>query len=132
MADDRAERLRAEALKDRGYIYPEWELVAREDPDFMASYNQYYRDALARESGLPIKYREMVALGVLCFRGASEGALVNHIKRAFEHGATRAEVIGALEAAAIPGGAPTFLTGVRALLKTIEGGGEASARGEKT
>ena len=26
MADDRAERLRAEALKDRGYIYPEWEL----------------------------------------------------------------------------------------------------------
>ena len=86
MADDRAERLRAEALKDRGYVYPEWDLVAREDPDFMESYNQYYRDALARDSGLPIKYREMVALGVLCFRGASEGALVNHIKRAMEHG----------------------------------------------
>jgi alkylhydroperoxidase/carboxymuconolactone decarboxylase family protein YurZ len=46
---------------------------------------------------------------------------VNHIKRAFEHGATRAEVIGALEAAAIPGGAPTFLTGVRALLKSLDG-----------
>jgi alkylhydroperoxidase/carboxymuconolactone decarboxylase family protein YurZ len=116
MADDRAERLRAEALKDRGYIYPEWELVAREDPDFMASYNQYYRDALARDSGLSIKYREMVALGVLCYRGASEDALINHIKRAMEHGATRAEVLGALEAAAIPGGAPTFLTGVRALV----------------
>jgi alkylhydroperoxidase/carboxymuconolactone decarboxylase family protein YurZ len=129
MADDRAERLRAEALKDRGYVYPEWELVAREDPDFMASYNQYYRDALARDSGLPIKYREMVALGVLCYRGAADNALVNHIKRAMEHGATRAEVIGALEAAAIPGGAPTFLTGIRALLKTLEsdgtrGGGE--------
>ena len=121
MADDRAERLRAEALKDRGYIYPEWDLVAREDPDFMESYNQYYRDALARDSGLPIKYREMVALGVLCFRGAAEGALVNHIKRAMEHGATRAEVIGALEAAAVPGGAPTFLTGIKALLKTIDG-----------
>ena len=126
MADDRAERLRAEALKDRGYVYPEWDLVAREDPDFMESYNQYYRDALARDSGLPIKYREMVALGVLCFRGASEGALVNHIKRAMEHGATPAEVIGALEAAAIPGGAPTFLTGIKALLKTLD-----AARGEK-
>jgi alkylhydroperoxidase/carboxymuconolactone decarboxylase family protein YurZ len=122
MAEDRAERLRAEALKDRGYVYPEWELVSHADPDFMESYNQYYRDALARDSGLPIKYREMVALGVLCFRGAGEGALVNHIKRAMEHGATQAEVIGALEAAAIPGGAPTFLTGIRALLKTLEGG----------
>ena len=116
MADDRAERLRAEALKDRGYIYPEWELVAREDPDFMASYNQYYRDALSRDAGLSIKYREMVALGILCYRGASQDALVNHIKRAMEHGATRAEILGALEAAAIPGGAPTFLTGVRALV----------------
>jgi hypothetical protein len=38
MADERAERLKAEALKDRGYIYPEWELVAREDPDFMATF----------------------------------------------------------------------------------------------
>jgi hypothetical protein len=46
---DKGERLKAEALKDRGYIYPEWEFVAREDPDFMESYNQYYRDALARD-----------------------------------------------------------------------------------
>ena len=87
----------------------------------MASYNQYYRDALARDAGLSIKYRKMVALGVLCYRGASEGALINHIKRAMEHGATRAEILGALEAAAIPGGAPTFLTRVRALV-TMEKG----------
>jgi alkylhydroperoxidase/carboxymuconolactone decarboxylase family protein YurZ len=117
---DKAERLKAEALKDRGYIYPEWELVAREDPDFMESYNQYYRDALARDTGLPIKYRELVALGILAYRGVWEGALINHIKRAIEHGATKAEVIGALEAAAIPGGAPTFVTGIRALIKVEE------------
>jgi alkylhydroperoxidase/carboxymuconolactone decarboxylase family protein YurZ len=123
MADDRAERLKAEALKDRGYVYPEWEMVAREDPDFMASYNQFYRDALNRDGGLPIKYRELVALGILAYRGVWEGALINHIKRAMEHGATKAEVIGALEAAAIPGGAPTFVTGIRALLK-CNGSGE--------
>ena len=132
---DKAERLAAEALKDRGYLYPEWKYVAANDPDFMESYNAYYRDALAREdglpikyyrdalardSGLPIKYRELVALGVLAYRGVWEGALVNHIKRALEHGATRAEILGALEAAAIPGGAPTFVTGVRALVKVLE------------
>ena len=48
--------------------------------------------------------------------------MVNHVKRAMEHGATRAEILGALEAAAIPGGAPTFLHGVRALIKVEEGG----------
>ncbi|HYE92479.1 MAG TPA: carboxymuconolactone decarboxylase family protein [Terriglobales bacterium] len=112
-----AERLMAQAKKDRGYLYPEWELIAREDPAFMESYNQYYRDALARDEGLPIKYRELVALGILAYRGVWEGALINHIKRAMAHGATKAEVIAALEAAAIPGGAPTFVTGIRALLK---------------
>ena len=118
--DGRAAALAAEAMKDRGYLYPEWKFVAEHDPDFMASYNAYYRDALAREGGLPIKYRELVALGILAYRGVWEGALVNHIKRALEHGATRAEILGALEAAAIPGGAPTFVTGVRALLKVLE------------
>jgi alkylhydroperoxidase/carboxymuconolactone decarboxylase family protein YurZ len=125
---DKAERLMAEAKKDRGYLYPEWELIAREDPDFMTSYNQYYRDALARDSGLPIKYRELVALGVLAYRGVWEGALVNHIKRAMEHGATAAEVIAALEAAAIPGGTPTFVTGIRALLKAQ---GHAAGDGDR-
>ena len=120
--DGRAAALAAEAMKDRGYLYPEWKFVAEHDPDFMASYNAYYRDALSREEGLPIKYRELVALGVLAFRGVGEGAMVNHIKRALQHGATRAEIIGALEAAAIPGGAPTFLHGVRALIKAEEGG----------
>jgi alkylhydroperoxidase/carboxymuconolactone decarboxylase family protein YurZ len=117
---DKAEQLAAEALKDRGYLYPEWKYVAANDPDFMESYNAYYRDALARDEGLPIKYRELVALGILAYRGVWEGALINHIKRALEHGATKAEILGALEAAAIPGGAPTFVTGVRALVKVLE------------
>jgi alkylhydroperoxidase/carboxymuconolactone decarboxylase family protein YurZ len=121
MADERAKRLAAEAMKDRGYVYPEWQYVAEHDPDFMASYNAYYRDALARDDGLPIKYRELVALGVLAYRGVWEGALINHIKRALEHGATKAEILGALEAAAIPGGAPTFVTGLRALIKYEQG-----------
>ena len=120
MDQARSQKLIAETIRDRGYIYPEWRFVAEQDPEFMEHYNAYYRDALGRDAGLAIKYRELVALGVLAFRGVAEGALVNHIKRAVEHGATRAEVIGALEAAAIPGGAPTFLHGIRALIKAEE------------
>lgn len=101
----------------RGYLYPEWELVARRDPQFFAAYNGLYTEALASSRGLPIKYRELVVVGILAFRGAEPEAIANHIRRALRHGATRGEVLGALEAAIIPGGAITFLHGIRGLAR---------------
>jgi alkylhydroperoxidase/carboxymuconolactone decarboxylase family protein YurZ len=101
----------------RGYLYPEWELVARRDPEFFAAYDGLYAEALARSRGLAIKYRELVALGILAFRGAGPDAIANHIRRAMRHGATRAEVLAALEATIIPGGAITFLNGIRGLAR---------------
>jgi len=101
----------------RGYLYPEWELVARRDPEFFAAYDGLYAEALARSRGLAVKYRELVALGILAFRGAGPDAIANHIRRAMRHGATRAEVLGALEATIIPGGAIAFLNGIRGLAR---------------
>jgi alkylhydroperoxidase/carboxymuconolactone decarboxylase family protein YurZ len=113
---DASARLIAAMRRDRGYIYPEWELVARESPEFVTAYNALYRQALATDARLPVKYRELVAIAILAFRGEPAG-LVNHVRRAFEHGATRDEVLGAIEATIIPGGALTFLNGLRALAK---------------
>jgi alkylhydroperoxidase/carboxymuconolactone decarboxylase family protein YurZ len=87
--------------RERGYLYPEWELLAREAPDFVAAFNELYRRALATDSRLPIKYRELVALGILAFRGEGPG-LVNHIRRALRT-ARPAPRAGALEATIIPG-----------------------------
>jgi alkylhydroperoxidase/carboxymuconolactone decarboxylase family protein YurZ len=111
----RAERLIARMRKARGYLYPEWELVARSAPQFFEAYDGLYREALDSGRGLSVKHRELVALGILAFRGAARDAIANHIRRAYRHGATRAEVLGALEATIIPGGAVTFLNGIRAL-----------------
>ena len=80
-------------------------------------HDSFHPQAPAKDEGLPIKYRELVALGIPAFRGVAEDALINHIRRAFQHGATRAEVLGALEATAVPGGAVTFIHGLRALTK---------------
>ncbi len=112
-ADTLIRRMRAA----RGYLYPEWELVARRDPQFFAAYNGLYTEALASSRGLPIKYRELVVVGILAFRGAEPEAIANHIRRALRHGVTRGEVLGALEAAIIPGGAITFLHGIRGLAR---------------
>lgn len=124
----RAERLIATMRRDRGYLYPEWELIARESPDFVAAYNGLYRRALATDARLPVKYRELVALGILAFRGEPQG-LIHHIRRALEHGATRAEVLGAIEATVVPGGALTFLNGLRAFAKVEAERGAAPGAG---
>ena len=38
----RAEALIARMKEARGYIYPEWEFAARQDPDFVEAYNRIY------------------------------------------------------------------------------------------
>ena len=45
-----------------------------------------------------MKYREMVIIGILAFRGRLEG-VVAHMRRAVEHGATKRELLEAVQAA---------------------------------
>jgi len=85
----KAERLIAEAIKQRGYIYPEWELVCKTDPDFFENYNRLYGSSLGKGGALPIKVKEFVALGILAYKGVATEVLVAHIKRAMDNGQPR-------------------------------------------
>ena len=58
----------------------------------------------------------LIAIALLAFRG-NENGVYEHIKRALKHGANKKEILEALETAVIPGGAPTFGTGLRALMR---------------
>ena len=40
-----------------------------------------------------MKYREMVIIGILAFRGRLEGVIA-HMRRAVQHGATKRELLG--------------------------------------
>jgi len=112
----KSERLIEEAIKARGYIFPEWEFVCRSDPDFFESYNNLYISSLGKSGALSIKVKEFIALALLAFRGVPTNVLISHIKRAMDNGATKEELLEAFEAALIPGGAPTFFNGLKALL----------------
>jgi len=100
----------------RRHIDREMELLAREYPTFAKVYRVFYGQASDQEAELPPKYRALVGLGILAFRGAEQD-MVKYIRRAYALGATPAEIIGAFEAAAVPGGAPVLLYGLRALLR---------------
>ena len=113
----RAEALLARMKEARGYIYPEWEFAARQDPEFVDAYNRIYELGLGEGRHVSAKVREFVAIALLAFRGAEPAALVAHMKRAIRLGATREELLEVLETCMVPGGAPTFHRGLRALLE---------------
>jgi len=113
----RAEALIARMTAARGYVYPEWEYAARQDPDFVDAYNHIYELGLGEGRHVSAKVREFVAIALLAFRGAEQAGLVAHMKRAMKFGATREELFEVLETCLVPGGAPTFHRGLSALMK---------------
>jgi alkylhydroperoxidase/carboxymuconolactone decarboxylase family protein YurZ len=98
------------------YGYPFWDWVAREDPAYVKARQPLSELSVGEGKALSIKHREMVIIGILAFRGREEG-VVAHMRRAVQHGATKRELLEAIQSAAVPGGGPTFSTGVQALMK---------------
>ena len=117
----RAETLIARMKSARGYIYPEWEFAARQDPEFLETYNRIYELGLGEGRHVSAKVREFVAIALLAFRGADRAGLVAHMQRAITLGATPEELFEVLETCLVPGGAPTFHRGLGALLEIVEG-----------
>ena len=98
------------------YGYPFWDWVAKEDPDYIAARQPMSELSFGEGKELSIKHKEMVIIGILAFRGRKDGC-VAHMKRAIQHGATKRELLEAIESAAVPGGGPTLSTGVQALMQ---------------
>ena len=117
--EKRVEKLLAEMEKERGYVSPPKWYVAKIDPDFMEAYNHLYNRGLRAGKALPVKTRELVAIAILAYRGV-ENAVYEHMKRALRHGATRQELLEAIETTIVPGGAPTFDVGIKALKRIVE------------
>jgi alkylhydroperoxidase/carboxymuconolactone decarboxylase family protein YurZ len=103
------------------YGYPYWDWVAREDPEYVAARQPLSELSVGEGKELSVKYREMVIIGILAFRGRKEG-VVAHMRRAVDHGATKRELLEAIQSAAVPGGGPTFSTGVQALMELDKAG----------
>src|SRR5262245_41041788 len=97
-----------------GYPWAEW--LAREDPEYAAARLPVAQLSVGEGKELAVKYREMVIIGILAFRGTGDG-IATHMRRAVEHGATKRELLEAVTAAAVPGGGPTLSAGVKALMQ---------------
>jgi len=116
--------------KERGYLPPSYRFVANEDPDFLEAYNKLYDRALMDGKALPARIRELIAIPLLAYRGHHE-AVYNHCKRALKLGATKQELLEAIETSIIFGGTPTFGNGLRALIRIEEDEKKEKQEGKK-
>jgi alkylhydroperoxidase/carboxymuconolactone decarboxylase family protein YurZ len=123
MADEKADKRKKDLIeamqKERGYMLAPWIYLTEKDVDFMEAYNNLYNRGLTDGKALPAKVREFIAIGILAYRGL-EDAVFNHCKRALRFGATKQELLEAVETAMIPGGTPTLALGLRALARIEE------------
>ena len=117
MSDQRSASDKSLAQEASPYGYPYWEWVAREDPEYVKARKPLSDLSIGEGKALPIKYREMVIIGILAYRGVGQEGILAHIRRAIQHGATKRELLEAIQSAAVPGGGPTFSAGVRALMQ---------------
>ena len=116
MSEQRSGSNQSEAQAASPYGYPYWDWVAQEDPEYVKARGPLSELSVGEGRELSIKYREMVIIGILAFRGRQSG-VVAHMRRAIAHGATKRELLEAIQSAAVPGGGPTFSTGVQALMQ---------------
>jgi AhpD family alkylhydroperoxidase len=117
--EQRIQNLKEAMKKERGYVLPEWAYIAEKDVDFMEAYNNLYEKGLTDGKALPAKTRELIAIALLAYRGLNN-AVYEHSKRALRLGATKQELLEAIETSMVPGGAPTLSVGLQALVRIEE------------
>src|SRR5437867_4584888 len=102
-----------------GYAFADW--LAREDPEYASARQPLSDLSIGEGKELAVKHREMVIIGILAFRGRQDG-VVAHMRRAVQHGATKRELLEAVQSAAVPGGGPTLSAGVKSIMQLeVEG-----------
>ena len=121
MSDERAAALIEKMKQERGgKLWPAFEYVARLDPDFLEGYNAATRQvfnygAAAEDRAVDAKVKELIAIALLAsVRGSTTGS---HIRKCYELGATRREVLESLEVAYQVTGAPAFEFGVQCMME---------------
>jgi alkylhydroperoxidase/carboxymuconolactone decarboxylase family protein YurZ len=124
---DKADDVIAEIRATRGdRILPELEYSARIDPEFMRVYNAFVEHALGYAArgdtgALPVKTKELIAIALLCAR--QDATAARHIRRAYQEGVSRREVMEALAVSMQITGAPSWRFGATAMMQADEDAG---------
>jgi 4-carboxymuconolactone decarboxylase len=108
------EALLAEIEAKRGYVHEMHRVLARHDPEFLRSYEDFLEAAYLRERTLDRRTKELVYIAALAALGAPQAHQLAHMRAALAAGATTAELLEVLEQVLPPAGVPRFMDAIEA------------------
>jgi alkylhydroperoxidase/carboxymuconolactone decarboxylase family protein YurZ len=116
--EERTARIVARMNKGRGREVSEWQWAAEMDPDFMERYAEWSANCWSPsyERALEPKFRSLIAICLLASK-SYYWTLVPQMKRAIQLGATKQEILEALESCVLLGGAAIMHLGLKALME---------------
>ena len=122
MSEDEKQAFVDQMYRDRGYILDFHKVMAAEDFDFLRAYNQFIQAGYTKQRTLDAKTKELIYAVILTAVKASVDHVKNHIKLALDYGATKKEVLEALEICISGAGVPAFMIGFEAWKQVMSPG----------
>ena len=101
--EERGKMLIEKIRRERDFVPRSREILARDDPDYLELYHNSWMHVMHKRNVLPLKFKELIIVAVDAVTGYERGVKL-HIESALKAGATKEEILEALEAAAFPGG----------------------------
>lgn len=105
--------------RERGYILDFHKVMAAEDFDFLKAYNNLIEAGYTKQRVLDAKTKELIYTVILTALKASTDHIKAHIKLALEYGASKYEVLEALELCLPAAGVPAFMIGFDAWKQVV-------------
>lgn len=116
--DEILEQIRAAGRK----VLPMHEYLAEHDPGGLAGFNSFLTESIYAKDDLEPKYKEIVLACACVAAGSSQPVIAAHCRKALEHGATRGEVLQAIEMTAAVFATRAMGAGMSAMLD-VDGDG---------
>ena len=105
--------------RDRGYILDFHKVMVAEDFDFLKAYNQMIKEGYTKQRTLDAKTKEIVYAVILTAVKASVDHIKTHIRLALDYGASKQEVLEALELCLPGASVPAFMLGFEAWKQVV-------------
>ena len=105
--------------RERGYILDFHKIMVAEDFDFLKAYNQLIEAGYTKQRVLDAKTKEILYTVILTAVKASVDHVKAHIKLALDYGATKQEVLEALELCLPAASVPAFMIGFEAWKQVV-------------
>ena len=119
MAETEKQAFVDKMYKERGYILDFHKVMAAEDFDFLQAYNQMLEAVYTKQRILDAKTKEILFTVILTAVKANVDHIKAHLKAALDYGATKQEILEALELCLPAASVPAFMNGLEAWKQVV-------------